>query len=92
MTEKDRLMLEEIMANTDKEELTKHLNKLRRKFANRSVLVQEFLEIDNEIDLSGVCLDQEIIIPAIIKKTNVTIPETVNGLPIISNTEQFVVI
>ncbi len=55
----------------DERELTRHLKKLRKKFANRSILVQEFLEIDNEIDFSGVCLDQEIIIPAIIKKTNV---------------------
>ena len=53
------------------EELARHLRKLQRKFANRSVLVQEFLEIDSEIDLSGVALDDEIIIPAIIKKTNV---------------------
>lgn len=55
----------------DEERLRKHLRKLQRKFSNRCVLVQEFLNIDNEIDLSGVCLDQEIIIPAIIKKTNV---------------------
>lgn len=55
----------------DENELRRHLTRLRRKFANRSILVQEFLEIDNEIDFSGVCLDQEIIIPAIIKKTNV---------------------
>ena len=53
------------------EELYRHLNRLRRKFANRSVLVQEFLEIDNEIDFSGICFDDKIIIPAIIKKTNV---------------------
>ncbi len=55
----------------DVEELEKHLRKLQRKFSARSILVQEFLDIDTEIDLSGVCLDQEIIIPAIIKKTNV---------------------
>ena len=55
----------------DEKKLRKHLRKLQRKFPNRSILVQEFLNIDNEIDLSGVCLDQEIIIPAIIKKTNV---------------------
>lgn len=55
----------------DKQELRGHLNKLQRKFANRSILVQEFLNIENEIDLSGVCLDQQIIIPAIIRKTNV---------------------
>lgn len=55
----------------DENELRRHLTRLRRKFANRSILVQEFLEIDNEIDFSGVCFDQEVIIPAIIKKTNV---------------------
>lgn len=55
----------------DEAQLRKHLKKLQSNFANRSILVQEFLEIDNEIDLSGVCLDQEIIIPAIIRKWNV---------------------
>lgn len=55
----------------DEMELKSHLNRLRRIFEKRSILVQEFLEIDNEIDISGVCLDQEVIIPAIIKKTNV---------------------
>ena len=55
----------------DAEALEKHLRKLQKKFASRSILVQEFLNIDTEIDLSGVCLDQEIIVPAIIKKTNV---------------------
>ena len=52
-------------------ELEKHLEKLQKTFSNRSILVQEFLEIENEIDMSGVCLDQEIIIPAIIRKWNV---------------------
>ena len=61
----------EMAVCSSEEELLVHLNKLKKKFAHRSVLVQEFLEIDNEIDLSGVCFDQEIIIPAIIKKTNV---------------------
>lgn len=50
-------------------ELERHLLKLRSRRPNRSILVQEFLNIQQEIDLSGVCLDQEIIIPAIIKKT-----------------------
>ncbi|MDD6603621.1 MAG: ATP-grasp domain-containing protein, partial [Eubacteriales bacterium] len=60
------------MARCDsKNELIKHLRKLQGNFANRSVLVQEFLEIEGEIDFSGVCLDQEVIIPAIIKKTSV---------------------
>ena len=60
------------MARCDtKEELQEHLAKLQRNFSNRSILVQEFLNIDNEIDLSGVCLDEEVIIPAIIRKWNV---------------------
>ena len=55
----------------DAESLERHLRKLRKRFSNRSILVQEFLSIDYEIDFSGVCLNQDIIIPAIIKKTNV---------------------
>lgn len=55
----------------DEQALREHLEKLRKNFSNRSILVQEFLEIDNEIDLSGVCLDEEVIIPAIIRKWNV---------------------
>lgn len=61
----------EMKACVDEVDLRSHLNRLRRIFSNRDVLVQEFLEIDNEIDLGGVCFDDEVIIPAIIKKTNV---------------------
>lgn len=53
------------------EALLKHLQKLQNNFPHRSILVQEFLDIDHEIDLSGVCLDEKIIIPAVIKKWNV---------------------
>lgn len=55
----------------DKKALRKHLKELRKHNKNRSVLVQEYLKIEQEIDFSGVCLDQEIIIPAIVKKLNV---------------------
>lgn len=55
----------------NRKKLLEHLKKLRKVFSKRSVLVQEFLNIDYEVDLSGVCLDQEIIIPAIIEKTHV---------------------
>ena len=55
----------------NRKKLRAHLKELRKRYRDRSVLVQEFLRIDNEIDFSGVCLDQEIIIPAIIKKWNV---------------------
>ena len=56
---------------SSEDKLRSHLKKLRNRFADRSILVQEFLQIDSEIDFSGVCLDQQIIIPAIIKKWNV---------------------
>lgn len=55
----------------NRKSLRRHLRKLQKAFPHRSILVQEFLKINNEIDLSGVCLDQEIIIPAIIRKWNV---------------------
>ena len=55
----------------DEKALWDHLFKLKNRFSNREVLVQEFLDIDYEIDMSGICFDQEVIIPAIIKKTQV---------------------
>ena len=48
-----------------------HIYKLKNRYSNREILIQEFLEIDYEIDMSGICFDQEVIIPAIIKKTQV---------------------
>ena len=61
---------------SSEKKLLDHLKKLKERYADRSILVQEFLQIDNEIDFSGVCLDQEIIIPGIIKKWNVAKHET----------------
>lgn len=56
---------------SSEKKLLAHLKELQKRYADRSILVQEYLQIDNEIDFSGVCLDQQIIIPAIIKKWNV---------------------
>lgn len=55
----------------DEVELSQHLRKMKDNFSNRRVLVQEYLNISKEYDLSGVCLDQEIIIPGIIEKTRI---------------------
>lgn len=49
--------------------LERHLRRLRNRYFDRSVLVQEYLDISDEIDFSGVALDQKIIIPAVIRKT-----------------------
>lgn len=54
-----------------KQALQQHLTKLKEHNSNRSILVQEFLKIEQEIDLSGVCIDQEVIIPGIIKKLHI---------------------
>ncbi len=59
----------------DREALYRHLQWLQDRHPDRDILVQEFLDIENEIDLSGVCLDQKIIIPAIIRKTQVAVYE-----------------
>lgn len=61
----------EMKACDNEEELQNHLEYLRKRNPERSILVQEFLVIDNEIDFSGVCKDQEVIIPGIIRKTRV---------------------
>lgn len=52
-------------------ELVIHLGNLQAKESKRSIMVQEFLNIDDEIDFSGLCLGEKVIIPAIIRKTRV---------------------
>ena len=61
----------EMASCKDERALITHLETLRRRFSGRSVLVQEFLKIDRELDLSGVCADQEVVIPGLIRKTRV---------------------
>jgi len=55
----------------NKIQLHAHLLEMKSFYADRDVLVQEFLNIDKEIDLSGVCDDQKIMIPAVIEKTHI---------------------
>lgn len=65
------------MAKCDsREELSRHLEHLRHRDPNRQILIQQFLEITNEIDLSGISIikedgSPEVIIPAIIRKSYV---------------------
>lgn len=54
-----------------REKLENHLFEMKKFFSDREILVQEFLKIDKEYDLSGVCLDQEIILPGVIEKTRI---------------------
>ncbi|MBO5993916.1 MAG: hypothetical protein J6Q41_00190, partial [Firmicutes bacterium] len=59
---------QEMAGCDDIEELKAHLQKLRESYSDRSILVQEFMFIDEEYDLEGVCMDQEIVIPGIVFK------------------------
>lgn len=53
------------------QELKTHLSNLKLKESKRCIMVQEFLNIEDEIDFSGLCLNDKVIIPAIIRKTRV---------------------
>ncbi|MDO4459125.1 MAG: ATP-grasp domain-containing protein [Clostridia bacterium] len=50
------------------EELRKHLAKIRKTDSNRKVLVQDYLNITKEYTIGGVCTENEVYIPGIIKK------------------------
>lgn len=53
-------------------ELKSYLTKLNSIQSNRSILIQEYLNIDKEFDISAVCIDQEIIIPGVIEKSRIS--------------------
>lgn len=52
-------------------ELEIRLNKMRQLKSDRMVLIQEFLDISQEYSMSGLCFDQEIILPAVTKKLRI---------------------
>ncbi|MCR5450827.1 MAG: hypothetical protein K6F23_15680 [Solobacterium sp.] len=51
-----------------RKELVDRLNKMQESSRDRSVLVQEYLNIITEYTMDGVCKDQDILLPGIIKK------------------------
>lgn len=53
----------------DKEQLQEHLDKLSESFSERDFLIQEYIDIDNEIDIEGVAMDQEVILPGVVWKS-----------------------
>ena len=56
-----------------KEALYAHLRGMKEFYSDRSVLLQEYLDIEKEYDICGVCLDRQVIIPAVIEKTRAII-------------------
>ena len=53
----------------DAEALIRHLEFLKERNPARSILVQEFLDIEGEIDIQGVCAGDKVCIPAVIRKS-----------------------
>lgn len=62
----------ELVKCDDERALREHFEFLRKRLPKRKVLIQEYLEIDQELDLSGVCTGEKVIIPAVIRKTAVS--------------------
>lgn len=56
----------------DESDLRTYLDEMQEDYPESDVLVQEYLQMDSEISLSAVCADQHIIIPAILKKLNIS--------------------
>ena len=62
----------EMRVCSDRGELSEHLGAMKLFFSDREIIVQEYLDIDMEYDLSGLCLDEKIIIPGVIEKTRIS--------------------
>lgn len=58
----------EICTCVTREELKQTLSVLQQEIRKRSILVQEFLKIDDEFSVSGVCLGDTVYLPALLKK------------------------
>lgn len=61
----------EIKICGDEKALTSHLENLCDK-GTKKVLIQQFITSDYEIDMSGVCFDDKVLLSGIIKKTSVS--------------------
>lgn len=68
----------------DPQALVQHLQKLREFYSNRSVLVQEFMNIDEEYDIEGICVDQDIYLFGVIWKERVA--QYDKGVPLAGKT------
>lgn len=61
----------EIGVCRDRDALEAKLGQLRRRLSERSVLVQELLGIDEEFSISGVCLEGDVRLPALLRKIRI---------------------
>lgn len=49
-------------------ELNIQLERMRSHWSNRTVIIQEYIDIDEEFSISGLCLNQNVILPALLKR------------------------
>ena len=57
------------MGKCDNEgELQERLEKMRSHWSNRTLIIQEYIDIDEEYSISGLCLNQKVILPALLKR------------------------
>lgn len=49
-------------------ELKNQLEKMRARWSNRTLIIQDFIDIDEEFSISGLCLNQTVILPALLKR------------------------
>lgn len=77
----------EIAKCGDRKSLGSRLSVMRDRMSDRTVLVQEFLNIVEEYAISGACVDQDVIMPALIKKIEVGRHET--GVTILGRISAF---
>lgn len=52
-------------------ELRLKLEEMQASYSDRTILVQEYLNIEYEIASAGLCLDEHIVLPGLIRKTRV---------------------
>lgn len=55
------------MINSESD-LHEHLEIMRSRWSNRTVIVQDYINIEEEYSISGLCLDQTVILPALLKR------------------------
>lgn len=73
-----------------KEELLQFLNTLREHERNRSVLIQELINIDEEFSVPGICFDEEVLLPALLKKLRTA--EFCKGVTLMGRVDGFEVV
>ena len=58
----------EMRKDNNEAELRAHLAKMRNSRSGRNVIIQDFIDIDEEFSISGLCIDQTVILPALLQR------------------------